>query len=152
MLEWLQMVALGLGQLGGECTFHLIALTMGGQVPSVRMAATRSQMGGSLRWRQRTQIVVVPKPRLTSNLEDVVDLELTGSSLCRSLLWSLAKGLASLSDSLSSVPHPGWEISHQEPQWLIESAIWSATKFSLGGGGWPCQSLSRWAITGKQRS
>ena len=39
------MVGVGIGQLDGERAFHLIALTMGGQVPSVRKAATRSQMG-----------------------------------------------------------------------------------------------------------
>ena len=39
------MVGVGIGQLDGERAFHLIVLTMGGQVPSVRKAATRSQMG-----------------------------------------------------------------------------------------------------------
>lgn len=49
----------GLWAAGWGVHFHVTALTVGGQVPSVRMAATSSQMGGSLRQRQQTGITML---------------------------------------------------------------------------------------------
>ena len=68
------MVGVGIGQLDGERAFHLIALTMGGQVPSVRKAATRSQMGKGSKQKSPCQFQGGPELRRL----DIVDLKVTG--------------------------------------------------------------------------
>lgn len=153
MLQWHQMVGMGFGQLDGERTFHLIALTMGGQVPSVKMAAARSQMGDSLRYRQQTGAAIIPTPRLTQ-LRGVLRCwpEITGPSFYRSFPLSAPKGLASSSDTFPFRPISS--LRNKSSRTTVPYWVSCLECYQLLLRWWRLvtpRSVSRWAITGKQR-
>lgn len=131
----------------------MIALTMGGQVPSVRMAATSSQMGGSLRQRQQIGIAMLLIQGLIQAEEILCCWPWNNQFLSIQghfhyyHLRSVASSSDTLLDSISSLRNkPSRTIGPYSVSCLeCYHILLRRWKFIMP------QTMSRWAITGKQR-
>lgn len=111
-----------------------MALTGGGRVPSVRVAATRHQLGSEQR-RAAGGHRRVPGPQ--GDPSSGVTMSLTLKQLVLSIqaiATAVACGLGMSSDTLPCSPTSGSRDPPPREPRLHESAVWGATQRSSGGG------------------